>query len=227
MKQHFNFLAFSANIQGIISLPNEVKEKKNPFIVINTDNDYGLYVKQLKKELDKYKNLTGISDFHDIETNNLIVFGDNANFDYRIEMNYYTLNNLPYKRDVKIFDLVDDFDKIVRRLATYCKNNGIKRKYATTRSATRPIECPLFTTVEYETYVPIPVAKKVKKTLFSVYKKPDVSVEKITVHANWVKIGWNQYDIYVDLRGEEFIVLEDGEKLFIVTDRFGRRYLKA
>ena len=233
MKNQFAFLQLTNTITGIISLPMEAKLKKNPFVIVNTDNNRGLYVKKLEQEIAKYKNLSsenGETKFHDIQTSNLIVFGDSPKFDYRTEMNYITLNSLVGK-DVKVFDLVDDYSSIVRRLATYCKNNGVKRlvKYRddedslTIRINIREEEpkkkviCPcVFGRC---------AAPKAEKTLVNVYSKPDVKVEKITVHSNWVKVGYNQYDIYVDLFGSEFIVLEDGDKLFVKEDRFGRRYL--
>jgi len=242
MKTNFAFLKVSEVIEGVILLPAEAKEKKNPFIIVNTDNDRGLYVRKLEQEIAKYKGLVSADNdpkFTSIETKDLIIFGDSKNFDYRIEdMKYITLNSL-MGRDVKVYDLVADYPKIVKRLVTYCKNNGIKRKAAyrdedvtvrvnlvveepawTTRIRTQANECLLLAAKRF-------VAAPVTKTLVNVYSKPDVSVEKITVHTNWVKIGYNQYDIFVDLFGGEFIVLEDGQKMFVKTDRFGHRYLTA
>lgn len=231
MRNNFAFLQVTNSITAILPLPVEAKLKKNPFIIVNTDNDRGLYIKKLEQEIAKYKNLRssdGETKFHDIESSNLIVFGDNLKFDYRIEMNYVTLNSL-MGRDVKVYDIVEDYSKIVRRLATYCKNNGVKRlcKYRdedfnirlnlVVEEPKKKVICPL----AYGCCV----APATQKTLVNVYSKPDVKVEKITVHANWVKIGYNQYDIYVDLFGREFITLEDGDKLFVNTDRFGRRFL--
>lgn len=232
MKNNFAFVAFSKTISGIISLPTTAKEKKNPFIIVNTDNDHGLYVKKLEKELDKYNSLklsNNSDDLCNIETHNLIVFGDNPKYDYRIEMNEITLTTLTGK-DVRVYDIVNDFDRIVRRLSTYCKNNGIKRKNAyrddyinlrvnVVRDEPKVI-CPLAAR-KYRVYE----EPKVTKTLVNVYSKPNVTTEKITVHSNWVKIGYNQYDILVDMFGNELIKLEDGDTLYVKTDRFGRRYL--
>jgi hypothetical protein len=241
MKNNYAFIALSDNITSIITLPSEVKDKKNPFIIVNTDDDHGLYVKKLEKEFAKYKGLEiadGETGLHGIETGNLIVFGDSRKFDYRIEMNYVTLASLTGK-DVKVYDIINDYDKIVRRLATYCKNNGIKRKanyrndclvdLKVTLIEEKPTKkvCPLLNNVlgrNLKLYTP-----KVEKTLVNIYskQKPDVTVEQVTVHSDWVKIGWNQYDIYVDMLGNELITLEDGERLYVKTDRFGRRYLAS
>ena len=228
------FIQFSNLITGVITLPDNVKEKKNPFIIVNTDNDRGLYVRKLEKELYKFKNLKSSSGdvlFDEIETNDLIVFGDSPKYDYRVENNYLNLVSFSEKKDVKVYDLIDDFDRIVRRLATYTKNNNIKRKYAYRDNEVDEVVVRIHVEEEpkkkLSSYIcPLLEGKcKVKKTLVNVYKKPDVTVEKITVHDNWVKIGWNQYDIWVDLKGREFIKLEDGEKLWVETDRFGKRYL--
>lgn len=231
MKNSFAFLSLSTHIEGIISLPIEAKEKKNPFIIVNTDNDRGLYIKALEQEIAKYKNLKsadGDKKFYDIESKNLIVFGDSPKFDYRIEMNNITLLSLMGK-DVKVYDLVEDYSKIVRRLATYAKNNGVKKlsRYRNEDFSTR-MSCIC---VEEKSKVVCPLLRNVcpttTKVLVNVYSQPDLSVEKITVHHNWVKIGYRQYDIYVDLFGNETIFLEDGTKMYVKTDRFGRRYLAA
>lgn len=234
MKNNFAFIQLSDVISGVVLLPREAKEKKNPFIIINTDNDRGLYVQKLEQEIAKYKGLKsadGESKFYDIETSNMIVFGNNPNFDYKIDMNYITLNSL-LGRNVKVYDIVDDYPNIVRRLATYCKNNGNKRKYvyrdedvnirfnvriADEPKRSCPVTCPL---LERRYAAPV-----VKRTLVNVCPCPDTTVEKITVHANWVKIGYHQYDILVDLCGNESIFLEDGTQLSVNEDRFGRRYL--
>ena len=242
MKKNFAFLTISETFQSIALLPKEAKEKKNPFIIINTDDDRGLYIKALEKEISKYKGLKSNDReerFHDIQTNNLIVFGDITKFDYRVEkMNYITLASLAGK-DAKVYDVVSDFPKIVRRLATYCKNNEIKRKMAyrdelyqrflgielgvfVPEEPKKKFVCPLLQQKEELVCVRRPIQKR---TLVNVCSKPDLRVEKVTVHANWVKIGWNQYDIWVDLCGREFIELEDGERFYVKTDRYGRRYL--
>jgi len=240
MKNQFAFLPLSNVISNVVLLPKGAKEKKSPFVIVNTDNDRGLYIKNLEKEIAKYKNLVSADGerlFHEIETTNLIVFGDNPNFDYRIDMEYLMLHPL-VGRNVKVYDLVEDYSKIVRRLSTYCRGNGIKRKVAyrdddyalecrvvrapklnwASRIKQQAEACPLLTTKRFLT-------RPLTKTLVNVYSKPDINVEKITVHAYWVKIGYNSYDIFVDLSGNEFIALEDGQKLFVETDRFGRRYL--
>jgi hypothetical protein len=239
MKNQFAFLQLSDNISGIAILTGEAKEKKNPFVIVNTDNDRGLYIKNLEKEIAKYKNLkseTGDTRFSDIETSNLIVFGDSPNFDYRIDMNYTTIISLTGKKDVKVYDLVEDYSKIVRRLSTYCKNNGNKRKFAYRNEDVnlrvninvheeRPA-CSVWQ--QRQTKVECPLLANAKRTLINVYSqpKPEVKLEEITVFAYWVKIGYKQYDILVDLNdASECIILEDGQKLLVKEDRFGRRYL--
>jgi len=235
VRNQFAFLQLSDSIEGIVLLPQEVKEKKSPFIIVNTDCDRGLYIKKLELEIAKYKGLKsadGETKFHGISTSELIVFGDNLNYDYRVDMNYLILNTLK-GRDVQVFDLVDDYSKIVKKLANYCTGNGIKRKAAYREFdlnlrfniglAEEPKKscCPFFRS-KHET-------PKVERALVNIYadETPSWKVEDVTVHTNWVKIGYNSYDILVNLYGEEFILLEDGQKMFVKTDRFGRRYLAA
>ena len=51
------------------------------------------------------------------------------------------------------------------------------------------------------------------------------SVDVINIHHNWVKIGYNQYDILLDTFGREHIELDAGEIVFVKEDRYGRKYL--
>jgi hypothetical protein len=228
MRKTFSFLQLSQVITGVITLPAEAKEKVSPFIIVNTDNGRGLYVRKFEQEIAKYKGVkseTGERTFPDLKTSDLIVFGDSTNFDYRTEMNYVTVVSLAGKKDVKVYDLVEDFNKIIKRLGTYCKGNGIKRK-AVYRDDVE-VRFNINIVEEPKTVCPR-ICPLANRTLVNVYQqKPDVKVEQITVHHNWVKIGWNQYDIMVDLCGNELIILEDGTKMFVKTDRFGRRYLTA
>ena len=237
MNNNFAFLALSETITGIITLPH--KAKKDPFIIVNTDHNRGLYIKKLEQKIAEYGLIskTGDSKFHDIETSNLIIFGDSTNFDYRVEMNYLALTR--FADDVRSYDLVDDYASVIKKLALYCKHNDV-RKYSKDSSyccpdlgdilhvriqeePKRKSVCPLFARP--------PKEKKKEdwqvfneKYLVNIYDKPNYTVEDITVHSTWVKIGWDQYDIFVDLFGNEFIIL-DGDKVSVKSDRFGRRYL--
>src|SRR4030042_6975237 len=191
MRNQFSFIQFSDNISRIISLPDEGKDKKNPFIIVNTDDDRGLYVKKLEREIAKYNEL--IQDdsqrsLRGISTNDLVIFGDNRKYDYRVDMNYVILNTFRGKK-TKVFDMITDFDDIVQELEVYCKLNGVKR-----RNLVRKYGCCLGNLrsrfVEEPKKVICPFAARAyeptRKTLVNVYSKPDVTVEKITVHSNWV-----------------------------------------
>ena len=109
MRNNFNFLSLTETIKGIITLPTESKEKKYPFIIVNTDNDRGLYIRKLELELAKYKGLQqagrSSSGFHGIKTNDLIVFGDSLKYDYRIESSFEG-NYLLYHRNNFISNFV-------------------------------------------------------------------------------------------------------------------------
>jgi hypothetical protein len=233
---------FANSIKGII-ISSVKMEKKNPFIIVNTDSNRGLYLKKFVQELKKYRNLVQAPDdvdLRDLDFGELIVFGDGQKYDYRVEMEYYLLNTLVGK-NVKVFDLVDDYDSIVRRLQRYCENNNIRR---IARQSEDVCKVKINITVTEEdapkkktSWCPFFQEKKdVKKksvkypkALVNVYEqeKPAEILEKVTVHSNWVKIGWNSYDIYLDRWNNEFISLEDGTKFFVKTDRFGKRYLRT
>jgi len=49
--------------------------------------------------------------------------------------------------------------------------------------------------------------------------------DKVTVHNNWVKIGYNQYDIYRDEYYNEYVNI-NGDTIPVKEDRYGKKYLK-
>lgn len=193
-------------------------EKEYPFVVLNTDNDYGFYVRCLVKEIQKLGTLTQIpkpfrvKSLKNINTGDLIVFGDSnglLDYDYRVETNAKKLEHLD-GRKWKAYDLVNDYEKVVKRLRKYAQANFGSVDESDTE-------------IEINVNVNVPTDTTSYKTIIGV-AYPRISKEKVTIFDNWVKIGYNQYDIFVDLLGNEMIYV-DGYKFFIKEDRFGRKYL--
>ena len=222
------------------------KNKKKPFIILNTDHNYGPFVKTIVKLAKQYGLTEQLGLFRDksiksIKTNELIVFGDTsnfANFDYRVETDPMSFRDFD-NRVWKVYNLTAEFSKIQARLAQYAKEN-----YGCTSNVpSREQDVNVGITIDIE--VTAPRLKKNKpaitncphrcpllqqdnlSSIFSPYQQPVVSVEDVRIHSYWVKIGYRQYDIMVDTFGNEYIIIEDGSIYQIKEDRFGRKYLAS
>ena len=246
-----NLTDFSAFIAPSLKRPRFIKDdKKKPFIIVNTDFNCGVFVKTIVARA----NNLGLSqqpapfrqkDIKSIKTNELIVFGDASafcDFDYRVETDAQSLAKLN-SRKWKVYSLTEDFDAILRRLDEYAKANNKKSpqrgsfelEISIERSYSRPpapkvacpVACPLLSGIS------IPrTTTGIRKVDYNRFKdfigfpRPAApQIQDVAVHYNWVKIGYNQYDINLDTYGREHIILESGAVLYIKEDRFGRRYL--
>lgn len=228
MKNYLSLSNLSEKFTQIIPCVQSKKAKKVkkslPFVILNSDNDYGFYVRRLVKEIQKNSELLEQpkilrkKSLKNIETGDLIVFGDNlgnVEYDYRIETDPKNLDHLD-GRSFKVYDIINDFDKVIKRLKKYVAEN--KGEYVFVE--------------EEETYgriaeinIDVNVHQKAPKVTTPIaILRNAVCEEKVTIFDNWVKVGYNQYDIYVDLFGREIVYI-DGNKFFVQEDRFGRKYL--
>jgi len=236
MKNYLRLSKFATKVSRIIpaitgKVCGKQTKKENAFVILNSDNDYGFYIQRLVRELKKYPELIEIpkvlrkANLRNIETGNLIVFGDatgSTNFDYRVVRDARELDHLDGRR-FKAYDIINDFDKIVKKVRAYAddnidnendyefsdydvfvKNRKKDRKPKTCRTVEINIDCN--------------IGQRTPK-----YKTHSFE-ENYTIFDNWVKVGYNQYDIYVDLFGNQFIYI-NGAKLFVNKDRYGKRYL--
>jgi tRNA splicing endonuclease len=215
-----------------------VSKKANSFVVLNSDNDYGFYVKRLVRELDKYAELREVpksfrkKSIKEIKTGDVIVFGDafgDVDYDYRVANNVEELNCLD-GRAYKSYDMLNDFGKIISKIKGYAEGNKrksteeyliveeeIKNKKRNNMRVSSAINIVLGDKVYKK-------AKKRYVTPIAVLR-PEIQERKVTIFDNWVKVGYNQYDIFCNLRGEEFVYI-DGAKFTIHTDRYGKKYLE-
>lgn len=236
MKNYLSLSNISANIKQIIpaSLTRQRERKlfkKNSFVVYNSDA-LGYFTSKLIKEINKYPGLIEIpkvlrkGSLKTIEVGDLIVFGDTTKtvgYDYRVVKDAHSLDYLD-GRKFKTYDMIADFNQIIKKLRNYVADNSVDVE------------------VEEE-YICIPATKKAHKVrTYDVVLTPDrfkksnkyhvnlaiihsdIKEQKVTIFDNWVKVGYDQYDIYANMKGEEFIYVE-GHKYFIEKDRFGRKYL--
>jgi hypothetical protein len=229
MKNYLSLSNLSQTFTQIVPCLQSKKAKKVkkslPFVVLNSDNDYGFYMRRLVKEIKKYAELTEQpkilrkKSLKNIETGDLLVFGDclgNVGYDYRVETNHRSLDHLD-GRSFKVYDIINDFDKVIKRLKKYvAENNG---EFLLVEDNDEP-EVRVT-----EIQIDVNVHKRSPKSVIPIaILRNDVCEEKVTIFDNWVKVGYNQYDIYVDLFGREIVYI-DGSKFYVKEDRFGRKYL--
>jgi len=189
------------------SLPKVEKKtnKKKGFNILVTDEGkQKYYLKNLERELKKYPFLKQQNFFRrnvslsSASYLDAIVFGSNNNFDYLVTNKP---NNVPI--DFKIYDLVSDFSKIVEKIKTYAEAN-YPSKFNTKKNFDIEINIEI-----------VSAPPKKRKEKLEVYR----------IHDTFVKIGYKSYDIYVDtLTGDEYIKIK-GEKIFILEDKSGNKYL--
>jgi hypothetical protein len=236
MKNYLSLSNLSAAVTRIVpcisSKPAKRKTRKeNAFVVLNSDNDYGFYVRRLAREISKYPELREIpkslrrKSFKAIETGNLIVFGDcngSTDYDFRIEEEARNLDHLDGRR-FKAYDIINDFDKVLKKLKAYASDNdNLDEEEGHTCCGKKKSKSEVETidiNINVNTH-----AKPAKYTHNIAILRNEVLEEKVTVFNNWVKVGYNQYDIYCDLFGNEFIYI-NGQKFGIEKDRRGKKYL--
>ena len=202
------------------------QKAETPFVVINSDKRNGLYVKKLARLMADY-DLTakyGDDDIAQVGTYDAIVFDDQRSFDYYFVPAAELLSSSD-KYPVA-YDLISDFKKIEWHLKQLFDNNKSK---VTSSMVDRAIvvaarQVPQKPVV---TFQPCPSFACGIVTFADEEPIREVQAEKITVFDNFVKIGFNKFDIYVDLFGNEFIVHPTEGRLFVKTDRRGRKYLTA
>lgn len=232
MKQYLKLSSLSDAITAIIPFKNSKKaakvKKEFSFVVLNSDNDYGFYVKRFVKEINRFQQLVEqpkalrVCSLKNIKTGDLIVFGDclgNIDYDYRVELDPRELDHLD-GRSVKVYDLISDFQKIIRRLHNYVEANETK-KVVYKRKPKQEKEV-----VDIEINLNLTRRYPKSKVPYAILTNHLCTEEKVTIFHNWVKVGYNQYDIFVDFNGREYVYI-DGHKFQIKEDRWGRRYLSS
>lgn len=198
------------------------KEKKPILFVVNTDENYGLYVKKLVRLTNKLGLVVkSKAALKHIVSGDILVFGDSHlfkdDFDYRVLRNPELLDTAIYEAEsVEAFDLVKEFDEVLEAIQNLYPQKVVQNKKGNTAFVTlgdvfgqrtrtcRPEPQHTIVLLNYEEY----------------------DDEDVTIHDTFVKIGYNQYDIWVeDGTGREFIEV-NGNRRYILVDRFGQKYLK-
>ena len=255
-------VTFANNFDRVVSLSSRtIKKKARSFVVVNTDDDNGIYIRRIIKEAKRFGLIEAPKPLREksvknIKTSEYIIFGDapkRYSYDYRVETDVEIVEELD-ARVFKVFDAVDDFHKILNRVRDYAIANSLlypkykknyycspkyykpkrtyRRRYYKGHTFLKKDFADAIGEIDIEIEIPKQQRRKnlvVKKSDFNdtlLYTcDPTISVDKVTVHHNWVKIGLDQYDINLDVnRGREFIEVE-GTTFFVEEDRFGNRFL--
>jgi len=221
-------------------------KKKESFIIVNTDNDRGLYIHNVLNTLvntglQQQDLRFGGKPYKKIKLLDAIVVGDCTSafdYDFRVvkEKHHDSLDELD-GRSFKIYDVVEDYEKILAKIKSYAKANNIgEYKYYKKQSRCcfgrrpkvqrvpfchQPTQVNL--TVKYqEEPQPVFAAKQV-----CAFHRVDPvrTTEKATFFSDWVKVGMHQFDIEYDVLGNQYISDAARNKYYISEDRTGRRFL--
>lgn len=199
--------------------------KRKSFIIINDDSRNGLYVEKLIDKIAEYKLKQQTAQFRQktvkqSEPLDLIVFGDASkfeSFDYRVDTDN-TGNSINLEGSIPVYSLVKDWKKILKAVTTYAKTNNVAKisNYSNNTDS--------FVRININSNIPfVAPALEVVPRPINVCT-PINSNDLITIHTFFVKIGYETYDIYANLCGEEFIYVGN-KKYYIGEDRFGSKYL--
>lgn len=229
------YLNLSDQVKRIVSAVSRPEKNVPNIVILNTDYNYGKYPKALKKLLNDLGLVERSKFFRErplssVKTGDFIIIGEDTayeNFDYQVVKGERgipaAIENLDGRKFRNVFDIIDDWNDIVKKLAgnqTYNTPrvvNQYQQPY-TCQSFQRPIGIDVVGTMETTT-----ISRT--KVNFAAKYRPERQEHKVNVFDNWVKIGMKQYDIYVNLVGEEFIKLETGQKLYVAADTYGRKFL--
>lgn len=218
---------------GIIVIAEDVhkrrqstKRKKHGFGLVVTELGNSMkYLKSLQREIHKYplleeqsRQFWGGKPVSRAAFNDAIIFGDarsNFTYDYRLG----TLNDVQESGVTRIFDLVVDFKRIQSALKRYYTANYSSNYFFPHMRA--PYGCcnPMRKRTS-STSIRMTTTVNVNRP---VQKRKQSKVDKVSVFNNYVKVGFNQYDIFLTNRKRKEFVIIDGHKFWIKADVLGNR----
>jgi hypothetical protein len=213
-----------ANLFKCTTEDKSKKSNDNQFFVLNSDRTNGLYVKKLKDLLDLYDFVPRYEDDNFSQLNNLdgIIFRVGCDYDYEFVTDRDILRMASDKmyKDWTAYDICKDFEKIKFALKNLRDVTPKKQK-------TEPTCQRANIALDYDKFLASLIATLNVKIKPVTPKKEteDTGRKKITIHDNWVKIGFDQYDVYVDMWGNQFIEHPTAGRLYIKKDRYGRKVL--
>lgn len=148
------------------------------------------------------------------KTGDLIVFGTHKKFDYT------TVSNREFREDyssLDVYALQEEFAKVKQQLKKYIRD---RKGYVIDR-------CFDDNVVYYEEspfdFFVVDIPKKVKKPK-RIKKSKDLQLEEVRVHHNYVQVGWDNFTIYEDAHGDEFVEI-DGNVYWVERNNMGKGWL--
>jgi len=193
------------------------QETNVPATVIYNDDEIGLSLIRLMMLIEQ----EGLKERHpffrakalkNIEPGDFIIFGEKSTrdeeFDFQVVKDPEYVMNLDARRFKTVYSLKADLSDLVDRLT---KTKAKKNPIVQLRKALR--KEPETTQVKITANVKI-------NEVSNMHYQP----EKVTIFANWVKIGFHQYTITKTYMAD-YITLESGKRLYIAEDTLGRKVL--
>ena len=192
----------------IIELVFQEKSHKLPNeFVVEIDDCGSLYTKSLLNIIKKHVEIKK-STAKNIEYGDHLVF---VKDDVYVEEN----NSAVRRLNLPEYSLVQQYESVEKLVNNFFKNVFISKK----KNHNTFDFCAL---CPFATFCP--ATSKVKDDF--IYDGDYVSVdEKVSIFYNFVKVGYDQYDIYLTKSGKERVNIED-ETFEIKRDFFGTKYLK-
>jgi hypothetical protein len=192
------FSIFTTTFQNTV--PTLAKE-----FAVRIDDRGDLYLKSLTAIMKKFININN-KVVKNIEFGDYILF---TKADVLHEDNYYKV----IKSGIKILSLTSEYSNVEKHVVNYFKNVYSPKKEVT------------ISLCDFCPFADLCSKPEPKKAEDIIYDGDFVNVsEKVSIFYNFVKVGYDQYDIY-DLFGSKYVNIE-GDLLEIKSDRYGKKYLK-
>lgn len=209
--------------------------KKQVLVIVNTDDDYGLYVQRLMRTFKKLGlKVRSKEEFRTIKSDDAIVVGDGYlfesgdEFDVRVEKYpYNTFADPRYKlddEDFRVLSLVQDLSKIEKQLK--------EEYYVAPRQVTATRQNVLHTIAQqggdYMSNTDfLDLLDELDEVLRIVPQPVTVACkQEVRIHDNFVKIDYKNYKTHIDTHSGVKFILLDGVRYDIVSDRYGRKFLR-
>lgn len=169
------------------------------------------YIKSLLKEVAKYPKLQEASkafwnatSISKAQFGDTIIFGDAPEgfvYDIRVEKDLNFAQAIC--KDKRVYDLIGEWSNVKKAISKYYTSN-----YPTKRSTSSPC-----------------VNVTVKVNVNTTPIKRQKSWEKVTIFHNFVKVGFDQFDILVDKKEKKYVIIDD-DLFRIKRDIFGNKVLR-
>ena len=159
----------------------------------------------------------------------VIIFGFSNKYDYRLiteeDWEEYSIH-----RRTPLVELSNEWEEVEELLEQYAASNYSKEfeidydrddnyRYCRSKKNTYDLEDLLLDDIYYVQQQP-KKRKTYTKTRKTYKKKNNLKLEEVSVHHNFVKVGWDVFDIFLNNQNEEYVKV-DGNTYWIDRDSSG------